>query len=59
MDPKNITKTSFCNREIDNVTDNAMKKYILNNLNLKTGIRFERTNFSIRVSVQYKICKNL
>ena len=40
MDPKNITKTSFCNKEIDNVTDNSMKKYILDNLKLKTGIQF-------------------
>tara|TARA_B100000575_G_scaffold97862_1_gene78077 strand:+ start:167 stop:1123 length:957 start_codon:yes stop_codon:yes gene_type:complete len=40
MDPKHITRTSFCNKEIDNVTDNSMKKYILDNLNIKTGIRF-------------------
>ena len=29
MDPKHITRTSFCNKEVDNVTDNSMKKYIL------------------------------
>tara|TARA_Y100000817_G_scaffold314943_2_gene316258 strand:+ start:2508 stop:3464 length:957 start_codon:yes stop_codon:yes gene_type:complete len=40
MDPKHITRTSFCNKEIDNVTDNSMKKYILDNLNIKTGIRY-------------------
>ena len=31
MDPKHITRTGFCNKEIDNVTDNSMKKYILDN----------------------------
>ena len=40
MDPKHITRTSFCNKEIDNVTDNSMKKYILDNLYLKTNIKF-------------------
>jgi hypothetical protein len=41
MDPKHITRTSFCNKEIDNVTDNSMKKYILDNLNIKTGIKYD------------------
>ena len=41
MDPKNITRTSFCNKEIDNVTDNSMKKYILDNLETKTGIMYK------------------
>ena len=41
MDPKHITRTSFCNKEVDNVTDNAMKKYILDNLKLKTTIRYD------------------
>ena len=40
MDPKHITRTSFCNKEIDNVTDNSMKKYILDNLYIKTKIKF-------------------
>ena len=40
MDPKHITRTSFCDKQIDNVTDNSMKKYILDNLFVKTGIRF-------------------
>ncbi|MBI52126.1 MAG: hypothetical protein CL779_02780 [Chloroflexi bacterium] len=41
MDPKHITRTSFCNKEVDNVTDNSMKKYILDNLNIKTGIKYD------------------
>ena len=41
MDPKHITRTSFCNKEVDNVTDNSMKKYILDNLRLKTDIKYD------------------
>ena len=41
MDPKHITRTSFCNKEIDNVTDNSMKKYILDNLYIKTGVKYD------------------
>ena len=40
MDPKHITQTSFCNKKIDNVTDNEMKKYILDNMKLKTGMSY-------------------
>jgi len=40
MDPKHISRTSFCNKEIDNVTDNSMKKYILDNMNIKTQIQY-------------------
>ena len=40
MDPKHITRTSFCEKQIDNVTDNSMKKYILDNMFVKTGIRY-------------------
>tara|TARA_Y100000590_G_C15606516_1_gene972136 strand:- start:186 stop:1142 length:957 start_codon:yes stop_codon:yes gene_type:complete len=34
MDPSSFTKTSFCNIEIDNITTNDSKKYILNQLSL-------------------------
>lgn len=40
MDPKHITRTGFCDKQIDNVTDNSMKKYILDNLFVKTSIRY-------------------
>ena len=29
MDPSALTKTSFCGKEIDNVTNNDTKKFIL------------------------------
>lgn len=56
MDPKHITRTSFCDKEIDNVTDNSMKKYILDNLHVKTGIKFSYRYAKI-YNEQYK--KNL
>ena len=56
MDPKHISRTSFCNKEIDNVTDNSMKKYILDNLDIKTGIKFSYRYAKI-YNEQYK--KNL
>tara|TARA_Y100000590_G_scaffold315437_1_gene356732 strand:+ start:1112 stop:2068 length:957 start_codon:yes stop_codon:yes gene_type:complete len=56
MDPKNITKTSFCNKEIDNVTDNSMKKYILDNLQIKTNIQYN-TRYAKIYNENYK--KNL
>ena len=42
MDPKDLTRTSFCDKEIDNVTNNQMKKYILENLKMKTNISFKQ-----------------
>ena len=32
MDSKSLTKTSFCGKEIDNVTNNDLKKQILHEL---------------------------
>ena len=41
MDPSSFTKTSFCSIEIDNITTNESKKYILNSLNLLcSGIKY-------------------
>ena len=34
MDPSSFTKTSFCGSEVDNITTNESKKYILNSLSL-------------------------
>ena len=56
MDPKHITRTSFCDKKIDNVTDNSMKKYILDNLHIKTGVKFNQRYAKV-YNEQYK--KNL
>jgi len=41
MDPSSFTKTSFCGSEIDNITKNQSKEYILNQLSLLcSGIKY-------------------
>ena len=41
MDPSSFTKTSFCNIEIDNITKNESKQYILNQMSLLcSGIKY-------------------
>ena len=41
MDPSSFTKTSFCNVEIDKITTNDSKNYILNQLSLLcSGIKY-------------------
>ena len=41
MDPTSFTKTSFCNVEIDNITTNESKEYILNQMSIFcSGIKF-------------------
>ena len=53
MDPKHLTRTNFCNKKADNVTDNSMKKYILDNLALKTEKRYD-TRYAKVYNDQYK-----
>ena len=41
MEPNSFTKTSFCNVQIDNITTNEAKQYILNQMSiLCSGIKF-------------------
>ena len=40
MDPKFIKKTSFCDKSINNIINDDFKKYVLDNLKLKSGITF-------------------
>lgn len=37
MDPSSLTKTSFCGKTVDNVTNNEVKQYILDDMKLKCG----------------------
>ena len=41
MDSKSLTKTSFCGKEIDNVTNNDLKKQILDDMCNKTNITYK------------------
>ena len=35
MDPSSLTKTSFSGKTVDNVTNNELKKFILDDMKLK------------------------
>jgi hypothetical protein len=37
MDPKDINKTGFCNKQIDNIISNDLKDYILKDIKRRTG----------------------
>ena len=63
MDSKSLTKTGFCNKEIDNVTDNDMKAYILQNLQTKTKINYDtryakmyNENYSKNLNNPHLVC---
>ena len=38
MDPKDINRTNFCNKSVDNIVSNDMKKYIIEDMKLKTSL---------------------
>ena len=52
MDSKSLTKTSFCGKEIDNVTNNDLKKQILDDMCNKTNITY-KTRYAKMFNEQY------
>ena len=63
MDSKSLTKTGFCDKEIDNVTNNDMKQYILDNLKTKSGLQYTskyakiyNDNFSKNLNNPHLVC---
>ena len=38
MDPKEINQTNFCNKSIDNIVSNDLKKYIIDDMKLRTSL---------------------
>ena len=40
MDPKDIHQTNFCNRKVDNIISNDLKKYILEDIKNRTNLNF-------------------
>lgn len=52
MDSKSLTKTSFCGKEIDNVTNNELKKHILDDMCNKTSITY-KTRYARMFNQQY------
>ena len=53
MDPSALTKTSFCGKEIDNVTNNDTKKFILDDMRLKCGNIHYNTRYAKVYNEQY------
>ena len=37
MDPSSLTQTNFCGKKVDNVTNNELKEFILNDMTLNCG----------------------
>ena len=49
MDPSSLTKTKFSGKTVDNVTNNELKKFILDDIKLKCG----GIQYSTRYANQY------
>ena len=54
MEPNSFTKTSFCDTEIDNITTNSTKKYILNQLQILCNIKY---NSRYDKRIKYVLCR--
>ena len=53
MDPSSLTKTSFCGKTVDNVTNNEIKEFILNDMKLKCGNQQYNTRYAKVYNEQY------
>ena len=53
MDPSSLTKTSFCGKTVDNVTNNELKEFILNDMKLKCGGIQYNTRYAKVYNEQY------
>lgn len=53
MNPSSFTKTGFCGKTVDNVTDNELKKFILNDMKLKCGGIQYNTRYAKIYNQQY------
>lgn len=63
MDPKEINKTNFCNKSINNIISNDLKSYILSNMKLSTNIstkskyaKLYNSNYSSNFKNPHIIC---
>jgi len=53
MDPSSLTKTSFCGKTVDNVTNNELKEFILHDMKLKCGGIQYNTRYAKVYNEQY------
>ena len=63
MDPTDINQTKFCNKITDNIISNDLKKYILNDMKLRTGVEINKkyaciynSNFGNNLKNPHLIC---
>ena len=57
MDPSSLTKTGFCGKTVDNVTNNEFKEFILNDMKLKCDNKQYNSRYAKVYNEQYS--KNL
>jgi len=53
MDPSSLTKTGFCGKTVDNVTNNELKEFILQDMKLKCGGIQYNTRYAKVYNEQY------
>lgn len=53
MDPSSLTKTGFCGKTVDNVTNNEFKEFILNDMKLKCGNKQYNSRYAKVYNEQY------
>ena len=56
MESNTFTRTSFCGKECDNITDNDTKKFILQDMKIKCGVDYS-TNYAKLFNIRF--AKNL
>jgi len=56
MESNTFTRTSFCGKECDNITDNDTKKFILQDMNIKCNVNYS-TNYAKLFNIRFS--KNL
>jgi len=52
MESNTFTRTSFCGKECDNITDNETKKFILQDMKIKCGVDYS-TNYAKLFNVRF------
>ena len=52
MDPKELNKTNFCNKTVDNIISNDLKQYILDDLKNRTNINI-KSNYAKMYNENY------
>jgi hypothetical protein len=54
MDPTSFTQTSFCGSQVDNITENEAKQYILNQMSIRCSGNTYKTRYAKVYNEQYQ-----